>query len=196
MLVWGDRELAVKRDLAAGNYDYPSDPRACVISRGLAMELFGSYAVVGMEVRCQGTDYLVRGVTQDDRRMVIVPASGSSDRTSSCTATMPEARATGWTGRSAWLLRAFLHFCRCGRPWDGACLSILSGRNASCAGWPQCRRRRWQRRPVSGFWERREPGFRRTSSPPDGRISVSGASGGGRSLRRCALRGRTVASCG
>ena len=51
-----------------------------MISRGLAMELFGSYAVVGMEVRCQGTDYLVRGVTQDDRRMVIVPASGSSDR--------------------------------------------------------------------------------------------------------------------
>ncbi|EEG55468.1 ABC transporter permease [Enterocloster asparagiformis] len=80
MLVWGDRELAVKRGLAAGNYGYPSDPRACVISRGLAMELFGSYAVVGMEVRCQGTDYLVRGVTQDDRRMVIVPASGSSDR--------------------------------------------------------------------------------------------------------------------
>lgn len=80
MLVWGDRELAVKRGLEAGNYGYPSDPRACVISRGLAMELFGSYAVVGMEVRCQGTDYLVRGVTQDDRRMVIVPASGSSDR--------------------------------------------------------------------------------------------------------------------
>ena len=80
MVIWGDREPAVRRGLAAGNYGYPSDPRACVISRGLAMELFGSSAVVGLEVRCQGTDYLVRGVTQDDRRMVIVPASGSSDR--------------------------------------------------------------------------------------------------------------------
>ena len=214
MLVWGDRELAVKRGLAAGNYGYPSDPRACVISRGLAMELFGSYAVVGMEVRCQGTDYLVRGVTQDDRRMVIVPASGSSDRFPYVLLDYGADRGAK-SGADQLLYRydagsaryrvdgeiclsvaGFLHFCRCGRPWDGACLSILSGRNASCTGWPQCRRRRWQRRPVSGFWGRRKPGFRRTSSPPDGRISASGASGGGRSLRRCALRGRTVASCG
>lgn len=61
-------------------------------------------------------------------------AGPNPGRTSSCTATMPEARATGWTGKSAWRLRAFLHFCRCGRPWDGAYLRILAGKNASCAG--------------------------------------------------------------
>ncbi len=80
MVVWGDRELAAKRSLAAGNYGYSSDAGACVISRGLAMELFGSVSVVGMEVRCDGADYIVRGVTEDDRKVVILPASANAPR--------------------------------------------------------------------------------------------------------------------
>ncbi len=72
--VYGSRELAVYCGLERGTYGGRWERGSCMISRGLAMELFGSTEVTGKTVWYGRQDYTVRGVTEDARKQIFLPA--------------------------------------------------------------------------------------------------------------------------
>lgn len=72
MSVYGSRDMAAFRRLADGTYGLRTDREGCVISRGLALELFGSAAVSGKQVWCRDQAYVVRGVTDDPGYVILV----------------------------------------------------------------------------------------------------------------------------
>lgn len=72
--VYGSRELAVCRGLAAGTYSGSWERGSCMISSGLAMELFGSTAVTGKTVWYRQQDYTIRGVTEETQKQIFLPA--------------------------------------------------------------------------------------------------------------------------
>lgn len=74
MAVYGFREIASFRTLLDGTYGYRTDDSGCIISRGLAMELFGSVGVSGKHVWCRDRSYVVRGVTDDSGCLILIPA--------------------------------------------------------------------------------------------------------------------------
>lgn len=74
MAVFGFREMASFRPLLDGTYGYRTDESGCIISGGLAMELFGSVGVSGKHVWCRGRSYVVRGVTDDSGCVILIPA--------------------------------------------------------------------------------------------------------------------------
>ena len=74
MSVYGSRDMAAFRRLADGTYGLRTDREGCVISRGLALELFGSAAVSGKQVWCRDQAYVVRGVTDDPGYVILVLA--------------------------------------------------------------------------------------------------------------------------
>ncbi len=74
MVVYGAKEMASCRGLVTGTYGYRTDKEGCVISEGLAMELFGSVSVTGMKLWCRDKAYMVRGVTDDRSRVIMVLA--------------------------------------------------------------------------------------------------------------------------
>lgn len=79
MSVYGSRDMAAFRRLVDGTYGLRTDREGCVISRGLAMELFGSVAVSGKQVWCRDQAYVVRGVT-DDSGYIILVLAGKEER--------------------------------------------------------------------------------------------------------------------
>lgn len=74
MSVHGSRDMAAFRRLVDGTYGCRSDREGCIISRGLAMELFGSVSVSGKQVWCRDQAYVVRGVTDDSGYVILIPA--------------------------------------------------------------------------------------------------------------------------
>lgn len=74
--VYGSKEAAAYGRLESGTYGYRSDKDGCVISRGLAMELFGSVSIAGKHVWCRDKAYVVRGVTDEADYAILIPAGG------------------------------------------------------------------------------------------------------------------------
>lgn len=74
MSVHGSRDMAAFRRLVDGTYGCRSDREGCIISRGLAMDLFGSVSVSGKQVWCRDQAYVVRGVTDDPGYVILVLA--------------------------------------------------------------------------------------------------------------------------
>lgn len=74
MAVYGSREMASFRRLETGTYGYRTDREGCVISKGLAMELFGGVNVTGKYIWCRDASYVVRGVTDDAKSVILIPA--------------------------------------------------------------------------------------------------------------------------
>lgn len=72
--VYGLMELASCRELEQGTYGYRTDREGCVISKGLAMDLFGAVEVTGKRVVCRDRPYIVRGVTDDPDCVILIPA--------------------------------------------------------------------------------------------------------------------------
>ncbi len=72
--VYGSRELAVYCGLESGSYSGRWERGSCMISRGLAMELFGSVEVTGKTVWYGRQDYTVRGVTEETKKQIFLPA--------------------------------------------------------------------------------------------------------------------------
>ncbi|MBT9778792.1 hypothetical protein GPL15_20130 [Clostridium sp. MCC353] len=76
MTVYGEKGLAAPLPLYAGNFGSAKDKVGCVVSQGLAMELFGSGQVVGMELLCMDKTYKIRGVMKEKKNLVLLPSSG------------------------------------------------------------------------------------------------------------------------
>lgn len=74
--VYGAKELANPVRLSVGSFGYSKDKGGCVVSRGLAMELFGSDQVIGMELLCMGKSYKIKGVMDEKKKLVLVPSDG------------------------------------------------------------------------------------------------------------------------
>lgn len=74
--VYGSKEVAAYGRLESGAYGYRTDKDGCVISRGLAMELFGSVSIAGKRVWCGDKAYVVRGVTDESDYVILIPAAG------------------------------------------------------------------------------------------------------------------------
>ena len=60
--------------LIGGTYGYRSDQDGCLISSGLAMELFGGLDVAGKYIWCRQKPYRIRGVTDDSSHVILLPA--------------------------------------------------------------------------------------------------------------------------
>lgn len=75
MTVYGEKGLAAPLPLYDGNFGYPGNKEGCVVSRGLAMELFGSSQVVGMEILCMDKTYKILGVVKEKKNLVLLPPS-------------------------------------------------------------------------------------------------------------------------
>lgn len=74
MAVYGSKEMASFRRLETGTYGYRTDREGCVISKGLAMELFGGLNAAGKYIWCRDASYVVRGVTDDTDLVILIPA--------------------------------------------------------------------------------------------------------------------------
>ena len=74
MMVYGARELVLPGKLAEGGYGYFSERDSCMISRQLAMELFGAVQVTGKIVSCREQEFRIRGVFEDERPVILIPA--------------------------------------------------------------------------------------------------------------------------
>ena len=72
--VYGLREMASYSRLIGGTYGYRSDQDGCLISSGLAMELFGGLDVAGKYIWCRQKPYRIRGVTDDSSHVILLPA--------------------------------------------------------------------------------------------------------------------------
>lgn len=72
--VYGSKEIASMRRLDHGNYGCRTDKDGCIISRGLALELFSSTDVAGRSVWCGDKAYVIRGVTDDRNCVILIPA--------------------------------------------------------------------------------------------------------------------------
>lgn len=75
MAVYGLKEMASFRRLETGTYGYRTDREGCVISKGLAMELFGGLNAAGKYIGCRDVSYVVRGVTDDTDPVILIPAN-------------------------------------------------------------------------------------------------------------------------
>lgn len=72
--VYGLMEMASYPRLIGGTYGYRSDQDGCLISSGLAMELFGGLDVTGKYIWCRQKPYRIRGVTDDSSHVILLPA--------------------------------------------------------------------------------------------------------------------------
>lgn len=72
--VYGLKEMASYPRLWGGTYGFRSDQDGCVISSGLAMELFGGLDVAGKYIWCRQKPYTIRGVTDDPSHVMLLPA--------------------------------------------------------------------------------------------------------------------------
>lgn len=72
--VYGPKEMASYSRLRRGTYGFRSDRDGCVISSGLAMELFGGLDVAGKYIWCRQKPYVIRGVTDDPSHVILLPA--------------------------------------------------------------------------------------------------------------------------
>ena len=72
--VYGLMEMASYSRLIGGTYGYRSDQDGCLISSGLAMELFGGLDVAGKYIWCRQKPYKIRGVTDDSSHVILLPA--------------------------------------------------------------------------------------------------------------------------
>ena len=72
--VYGLMEMASYPRLIGGTYGYRSDQDGCLISSGLAMELFGGLDVAGKYIWCRQKPYRIRGVTDDSSHVILLPA--------------------------------------------------------------------------------------------------------------------------
>ena len=203
----GDRAGGEARP-GGGQLRLPADPRNLRDQPpAWRWRLFGSSAVVGLEVRCQGTDYLVRGhpgrPAYGDRARLrfLRPVSPMC-----CWIMGPDRGAKSGADQLLYhydagsaRYRVDGEICLAAA---GFCISAGVGGPGTgpvCVFWPGKRLlRRFMAVSAAALAAAacirilgaEEPGFRRTSSPPDGRISASGASGGGRSLRAALCRGK------
>ena len=66
--VYGLMELASCRELEQGTYGYRTDREGCVISKGLAMDLFGAVEVTGKRVVCRDRPYICLLYTSHPRK--------------------------------------------------------------------------------------------------------------------------------
>lgn len=74
MTIYGEKDMAAPLALDAGTFGYPENKEGCVVSRGLAMELFGSGQVLGMEILCMGKTYKICGVLKEKKKLVLLPS--------------------------------------------------------------------------------------------------------------------------
>ena len=72
--VYGLKEMASSPRLLGGTYGCRSDQDGCVISSGLAMELFGGLDVAGKYIWCRQKPYRIRGVTDESSHVILLPA--------------------------------------------------------------------------------------------------------------------------
>ena len=72
--VYGLMEMASYPRLIGGTYGYRSDQDGCLISSGLAMELFGGLDVAGKYIWCRQKPYRIRGVTDESSHVILLPA--------------------------------------------------------------------------------------------------------------------------
>ena len=71
--VYGTMELADKEQLLWGRFGIAQEENCCVISEGLARNLFGSVDVVGEQVKMGDRVLMVSGITKKDKEAVILP---------------------------------------------------------------------------------------------------------------------------
>ena len=101
--VYGLMEMASYPRLIGGTYGYRSDQDGCLISSGLAMELFGGLDVVGKYIWCRQKPYRIRGVTDDSSHVILLPAKDKRRHAVYDVYIRKERRrATGEEGDSPW----------------------------------------------------------------------------------------------
>lgn len=110
IIVYGHKEMASYRRLLGGTYGYRSDQDGCVISSGLAMELFGGPDVTGTYIWCREKAYRIQGVTDDSSLVILLPAKAKDAmRFMLLTRTDYAGMETGKTAAERFLYRNGIH---------------------------------------------------------------------------------------
>lgn len=75
--IWGDARLALYGELSEGSYPYPEDIHGCLVSEGLAEELFGTtHQLTGCKVTIGEEEYTIRGVLKGDALIMAIQTDG------------------------------------------------------------------------------------------------------------------------
>ncbi len=75
--VCGSMEVLFSDGLCGGNLPWREDKSGCVISTALAWELYGGKEAVGNQIFVQGREYFIRGILEEDKSFLAVPAQES-----------------------------------------------------------------------------------------------------------------------
>lgn len=78
--VSGNIELVFPDQKEAGGFPLPTDRAGCVISRGLALNLFGTTNVVGNRLCLGETTLIVRGVLKMEEPLLALPQTDGTER--------------------------------------------------------------------------------------------------------------------
>lgn len=70
--VYGAMQVVFPCPMAHGNYPYEADTKGCLISSGLAQQLYGAENVVGQSVVCQKKEWWIRGVIKEEDSFLAV----------------------------------------------------------------------------------------------------------------------------